>query len=476
MRTALLSALLAGGLAFALPAHAAEDPLAPLTVEEDPLAPLTGNEPTKPSKPAKPKPKPKPDKPKPPPVEKVEKPKPPPPEKPVEARRINADKIKISGVPPMALKVGQSATLTFKVTDPAGRPVNVELALTASAGTITAAVETAVGTYGATFAPPSTGTDSLAVVRAEVKNGVKPVFAEARISLTPPPPPIEPVSLIGPPSTEPEPKKPGPTPAKVAFAEAKGQAGEPVKVRFQLEDRQGNMVGPEGVTLKSTGGKFENIREESGTYVADFIPSNSGDVAVYAEVGGERIAGEGNVVVEAKGGSSKFGGAVGVFVGGLTNFGKVASPQFELNAEAKLFRVIRVGVLGGYAPAFASDVNEEPAGGNRVADFNFTVIPLMFRAAYQQPVGPIEITAGGMIGVAFVNGTAKPQGGGTEVSISRTELDMAAFVGGGLPLGPGILLVEIRASRLMIDYADAQIAVKGNLGGFSGALGYKFEF
>jgi len=197
-------------------------------------------------------------------------------------------------------------------------------------------------------------------------------------------------------------------------------------------------------------------------------------VRIFAEAGGERLSGGGSLSVRAAPAEVQFGFAAGLLVGGLTNYGKVISPQFELNVEAKLFSVLRLGVLAGYSPAFASGVQDQDA--LRTADFSFTVIPLMVRAAYQQAVGPISIFGGGMIGVAIVNGTATAQSTGAQLSFSQTPLDMAAFVGGGLPLGPGMLVLEIRASWMKLDYADESVVVKGNLGGFSGALGYKFEF
>jgi hypothetical protein len=482
----LLSALVIGGLVLARPAFGAEaDPLAPLT-EEDPLAPLTAD-PAKP-KPAKPRPKPKappPDRPaKPPPpekierVEKVEKPAKPPPEKVEVVRKINAERIKVSGVPPMPLKPGQSVTLTFKVMDPNGRAIPAELSLICNIGTITAPVETAPGIFSATFAPPASGQENIATIRADVRNGVKPVFSETKIGMVLPAPtaPTKPAIV----ATEPTVKRP--RPAKIAFADVpKVEGSDPVKVRFQVEDAQGNAIPPDGVALKAENGSFENVREESGTYVADFVPAKdgkTGDIGLYAEAGGgERLAGAGTITVSAAPTGGNFGVAAGLLVGALTNYGKVVSPQFELNVEAKIFHIIRLGVLAGYAPAFASGVSDTTQA--RQADFNFTLVPLMFRAAYQQGVGPIDIYAGGMIGVAIVSGTATGQNG-AKASISDVPLDMAAFVGGGLTLGPGMLVLEIRASYMKIDKADdpvnPTVKVKGNLGGFSGALGYKFEF
>ncbi len=486
MRT-LLSALVIGGLVFAArPTLAAEaDPLAPLT-EEDPLAPLTA-EPAKP-KPAKPKPRPKPpppDKPaRPPPPDKIEKAdkaaKPGKPDKVEVVRKVNADRIKVSGVPPMPLKPGQSATLTFKVMDANGRPVASELSLVCNIGTITAAVETAPGVFTATYAPPATGTDNIVTIRADVKNSQRPVYSETKLGVSLPPPAPPKPALV---AADPEARRP--RPAKIAFADVpKVQGTAPVKVRFQVEDEKGNVIPPDGVSLKAESGTFENVREESGTYVADFVPSpdgRSGDFGIYAESsGGERLAGAGTITVAAAttSGRGDFGVAAGILVGGLTNSGKLASAQIEINVEARIFRVVRVGVLAGFSPGFASGVvgkKEGQAVGQ--ADFNLNVIPLMVRAAYQQPVGPIEIYAGGMIGAGIVTGTGTPASGGDPQPINKVALDMAAFIGGGLPLGPGEIVLELRASWMQVGPAEGDpVRIQGNLGGFSGSLGYKFEF
>ncbi|MGC4115441.1 MAG: hypothetical protein QM765_12725 [Myxococcales bacterium] len=312
-----------------------------------------------------------------------------------------------------------------------------------------------------------------------MKNGVKPVFSETKIGMVLPAPPAPAKPAVV--ATEPAVKKP--RAAKVTFADVpKVEGSEPVKVHFQVEDSQGNVISPDGISLKAENGTFENVREESGTYVADFVPARdgkTGDFGIYAESGsGERLSGASTITVAAASKGGNFGVAAGLLVGALTNYGKVVSPQFELNVEAKLFHIIRLGVLAGYAPAFASGVSDTTQA--KTADFNFTLIPIMFRAAYQQGVGPIDIYAGGMIGVAVVSGTASMNG--ATANISDIPLDMAAFVGGGVALGPGMLVLEIRASYMKIDKADdpdpkiAKVHVRGNLGGFSGALGYKFEF
>ncbi|MBI5545174.1 MAG: hypothetical protein HY901_14895 [Deltaproteobacteria bacterium] len=183
-------------------------------------------------------------------------------------------------------------------------------------------------------------------------------------------------------------------------------------------------------------------------------------------------------------GSKTLGFGLGAYVGVLPNFGlKAASPRFEMNLELKVLRVIRLGALVGYFPASKAGVDEtvdpKQVVTVRQADFSFNVIPLLFRAAYQQPVGPIDLYGGGMIGVAFVSGKAVAVQSRTEASIEETPLNAAVFLGTGLTLGPGQVVLELRWSWLSLDYSDDVIDLSnepGKLGGLSGALGYKLEF
>ncbi|MBI5545173.1 MAG: hypothetical protein HY901_14890 [Deltaproteobacteria bacterium] len=276
MRSLILTALVSAALALALPAFATDDLLAPLVGPDDPLAPLT-SEPTKPKpKPGKPKPaKPAPGKPKPkPPV--VEPSDEPEVDKPPVTKKVNAERITVRGVPPMALKSGQSATLTFRILDGAGKPIAAELLLLTNVGTITAAVEVNPGVFTATYAAPASGHDTSAVVHAEVKNAARPTSFDTKIMLVLTPPETQPII-----ATEP---KHAPRPARVAFGDRlQATAGKTSTVRFQIEDEDGNPIVPADLKLRADSGRFENVREEGGSFVADYIAEDgAGEVTVMA--------------------------------------------------------------------------------------------------------------------------------------------------------------------------------------------------
>lgn len=448
MRSVLLSATLLGGL-IAVPAARAQDlpslpPLAPV----DPTDPLVPLKPLKPEDASRQRPaKAAPDK-------HVR------PSKLEPARKVDSASIVIRGVPSVPLKPGESAVLTVRVLDSAGKPTPCEISLTASPGTLTAPVGIAPGTFAATYAAPTSGMYTKARIHAEVKNAAA-VFAETSVAL-------EAAYLPT------EPKRP--KPARVVFADSlRTTAGQPVDVRFAIEDEAGNPLAPDGVTLRSEGGELAKIRSSKGAYLAELIPEagRTGPIFLYAEVGGERLVGEGTVLVsphEEKESSSRFG--FGAFVSGRTNFAKVATPEVDLHVDVRFLGVVRAGVLAGFAPASASSVAE--ANGAASADFTFRAIPVVGRLSLELPLGFVSVFAGGMAGVAIVRGDASKVGA-AKVTFSATPFTITGFAGAGIKLGPGYAGAEIRYGTLPIDVAPERLRLKGNLGGLGIAVGYRID-
>lgn len=441
-----LFALLAPASARAQLDLAPLSPLAPLA----PLAPLSPAKPEakKPPRPARPKPE-------------AARPKPQP------------DQLKLRG-PVVPLHPGESTTVRISVLDQFSKPIAAKLALSAARGTVTAPVETAPGQYLATYAAPANAEPGgSTTLKADVKGAAKPVSATLKISFAGSEAPAL-VSLVAAPKDEPRPQV---RPARIVFKE-KGEVrpGGSVLLRFRVLDDQGQPLPLEGVELKAEHGEL-SAPEESGTsYVVRYVPNDQGrgEIAIHASARGEPLTGEGIVLVHEPGTvaeQSRVGLDITAFAGGLTNFGKVSSPQFELAIEYALGRALRLGVLGGFSPAGAKAVQEN--GGSRQADFALSIIPLLARAGYNGPIGPVDLGFGGMAGVALVSGEVSA--GGAVQEFSAKPLALGLFANLGLPVGPGEALVELRMTRIQLDYQDPQVEVKGGLGGLSGAVGYRLE-
>ncbi|HCF61638.1 MAG TPA: hypothetical protein DFS52_27030 [Myxococcales bacterium] len=374
--------------------------------------------------------------------------------------------------PVVPLKPGESTTIHVKILDQLSQPYSARFKLTADRGTITAPVAMNPGQYLATYAAPSNAEPGgSAKIRAEVREGPKPVIGELTIGFAgSAPTPI--VSLVAPAGGD----RPEARPARVFFKEqVEVRAGQTALLKFRVLDSDDQPMPLSGVELKADGGTLSEPEEILGGYLVRYLPDadHSGEVRVRAEARGRPLDGEGLVIVKGSGLSGRgerLGLDLSAFAGGLTNFGAVASPQFEL-ALAYALSNLRLGVLGGFSPAGAEQVTE--LAGSRQASFSFTIIPIVARAGMNWVLGPIDVSAGGMAGLALVS--AEVDAAGVTESFSEKLLDLGLYAGAGLPLGPGAAVLELRMTHIKLDHQDPRINVKGQLGGLSGALGYRLE-
>ncbi|MFN7131566.1 MAG: hypothetical protein ACK4N5_05750 [Myxococcales bacterium] len=408
-------------------------------------------------------------------------------------------KLAITG-PTEPIKAEQRVNLNITVTDAAGETVAAQIKITSDYGIVTPPIEMDPGEFMCTFvAPAKLPEGGTAIVKATVTSPATPKPVAAQVVLTfvkPPPPAVAKVEPKKEPKPEPKapPKQPliatdlGGTPAgkpvRVVFADDKLaiRPGQTATVRFKVEDENGQPVPADAVSLKSPNGTFGAIRSEGGMYVADYSPApdQRGELRVFAESNGEGLLGDTMVLVEKPGliaEENRIGLDVSGYAGGLTNFGKMATPSFELAVDYHVTEAIRAGVLGGLSPTSATVTSGRPGQPTppnaRTAEFSLAIIPVLARAAYVQTVGPVDVYAGGAVGAAFVSGTIKTAASTKDFSTLAPQF--GAFAGAGLPLGPGVALVEVRMSHAAIKFEDATTTVTGNVGGLSGALGYKLE-
>ena len=452
MNTAKLSTIVA--LCGALAAS-------PARAQDISVVPLVPSQPKPEKKPGK-KPAPRTQRPEP------KKPKPAAVAAPQEKPR--PDQLSLRG-PVVPLKPGESTTINVKVLDQFSQPIAARIRLTADRGTVTAPVAMNPGQYLATYAAPATvQPGSRATITAEIQGLAKPVgtlslsFASAE-----PPPPI--ASLIA--GSDERPEVP---PVRIVFKDrAEVRPGQTALLKFRILDKDGQPVPLGGVELRADDGELSEPEEIPGGYAVRYAPGEQhrGEIAIRARAGNRPLQGEGSVLVQASGivpEKQRLGLDISAFAGGLTNFGEVATPQFELALEYALSK-LRLGVLGGFSPAGANQVVEQ--GGSRKADFSFRIIPLVARAGVVWVVGPVDVSAGGTAGLALVS--AEVNAGGATQQFSEKLPNLGLFAGLGVPVGPGSVLFEVRATRIKLDHQDEQVNVKGQLGGLSGALGYKFE-
>ncbi|MGI5861470.1 MAG: hypothetical protein ACOX6T_05365 [Myxococcales bacterium] len=373
--------------------------------------------------------------------------------------------------PVVPLKPGESTTIHVKILDQLSQPYSARFTLTADRGTITAPVAMNKGQYLATYAaPPDAEPGGSAKIRAEVREGAKPVVGELDIGFAGSAP--APAARVATAASD----KLEVRPARVFFKEqVEVRAGQTALLKFRVLDDDGEPMPLSGVELKADGGTLSEPEEIAGGYLVRYVPApdHSGEVRVRAEVGGRPLKGEGLVIVKGSGLSGRgerLGLDISAFAGGLTNFGAVASPQFEL-ALAYALSNLRLGVLGGFSPAGADQVTE--LAGSRQASFSFTIVPIVARAGMTWVLGPIDVSAGGMAGLALVS--AEVNAAGATERFSEKLLDLGLYAGAGLPLGPGAAVLELRMTHIKLDHQDARVNVKGQLGGLSAALGYRLE-
>lgn len=397
-------------------------------------------------------------------------------------------KVVITG-PTEPLKAEQRADLTIAVTDAAGEPISVTLRISSDFGLVTPPLELDPGEYRTTYIAPAKlpegGAAIVKVVVAEPKVA-KPPSAQLMLTFEAEPPPAlaerppAGMKVIDLTTASDQPGRP----ARVVFAEERVdiRPGQSVTVRFKIEDENGREVPGHDVKLRSPTGTFSEIREKDGMYVAKYSPDDDqrGEVRLFAEVGGESLVGESVVVIEKPGlvpEQRRIGVDLTGYAGGLTNFGKMMTPSFELAADYQITSSFRIGVLGGLSPTsaeVASGKRGEAVPANpRQAEIGMKIIPVLARLTYLRPVGPIDLFAGAAAGAAFVDGTVTTAN--SQKEFSDIAPHFAGFAGIGLPLGPGVALLEVRMSHASVSFSDETTTVTGNVGGLSGALGYRLE-
>ncbi len=376
--------------------------------------------------------------------------------------------------PVAPVKPGQSVSLFLRLFDGMSQPATGKVALKADIGVVTEPVENAPGQFTATYqAPEDAPPGGSTAIKAELKNGAKPVSAQVTITFTGTP--VRSVAAVAEPETSQR------LPTRIIFAgPIKTRSGKAARLNFRLEDDKGEPVDFKGVVLRSDSGLVTNVKRTDDGYTALFTPTedSEGELSVVAEANGEALNGRGVVVVERSAARAGEGGGAGVDVsalaGGLSNLGKIASAQLELVLEKRIAGSWRLGALAGFAPEKANDLADST--GVTPASFSFSVVPLLLRAGWGQRTGPVDLHVVAMGGVALVSGSTSSFGG--PASFSKTVPCFGAAAGAGLPVGPGDVLVELRMTSAPFQYRDDahhfEIA-RGNLGGLSGAIGYRLE-
>ncbi len=134
----------------------------------------------------------------------------------------------------------------------------------------------------------------------------------------------------------------------------------------------------------------------------------------------------------------------------------------EVGVRARLGELISLDLgaqLSGTArPLIGRDGNK----------YRVTVVPLQLRAGLVFETGTMRPYFGGALGAAAIHTREDARAAGLKTQTVRPA--WAAFVGTGIELGPGEVLVEVAFSRDELDSDD----LDGSLGGLMFSLGYRF--
>lgn len=243
-------------------------------------------------------------------------------------------------------------------------------------------------------------------------------------------------------------------------------------VYVDVEDRVGNPVADEAVSLSASEGRIGSLRARpDGTLVAEYVPEPSDrprSVEITAEVATLRSSAR----LEIAPRPVRF--TLGAWGGVQTNFGSVLAPVVGVDGDLRVRSrltgeslMLRVG-LSRYQ--FARDVS---TGAGPQASLASAVYPVTLAALLRQDRGRFGLWggAGGMVAVQ----TLDVGFGSQQIDRGVRALGGPALVGGaGVRLFGGEALATVQASWLPVDAGDAGFS--GNIGGLASGLGYRLVF
>ncbi len=409
--------------------------------------------------------------------------------------------------PRRVVNPGDPVTISVSLSSEGGGPASGTLKLRTDTGRAILPVEDGPGLYTATFSIPSDMAPGGSVtVNATVNPmpGVpgKTLQASLKIPIGQQPGSEEFVAAPAAPPVKTAPK--GPLHA-VFEAGLTARKQHTKRITFTLQDQDGDAWTPDDVVASVDVGQIKGVARDGKRFVADYeAPDTAGNEAqIKVAVGGKEIDGSGYVVIQARGrGPDALGLTTSLLLGGMTNFGSVTAPDFELVAMYSIRAVkgLRVGGFVGLSPTGAQvspgcpQSASVPAAsytgkpgcpaqsgvpfvttGTAQQPVSIRGTPVALRADWGVPFGEADVYIGGSLGLMLVSGTANGTGGAPN-NFLAPAFYKAVYGGIAYPLGPGSINGEVRWSDARFDGGTSQVEVTGNFGGPTALVGYQMEF
>lgn len=357
---------------------------------------------------------------------------------------------------------GATVPVSLELKDAQGRPTDVDVLLTASAGELTRPISGGPGRRVARWtAPlelPASGTVRLSARVTWAAAGEAPAHAELDVPIE-----LDPAQRV------------------VAEVPAEVAAGSVQRFEFQTLTTAGGPGRVDRPSVVASSGSVLGVEPVgAGRWQLRWqAPSELGEVAFRVDGGkGQLSGGWGTNVVASVGGeageTAEPRGFVGAFAGLSTNLGSVATVQGSAVLLARVAGWLRVGAdVGVDVPR---SVTVAGNAGAPEATLQVARIPLHARLGVGTRLGAVELWAGGAAGVARLQGSLKVPGH-ADVRLDAFRPDVGGHVGLGLPLGPGLLALEGRHTWAPVKVTTADgITVHGSAGGLEVALGYGISF
>jgi len=239
-----------------------------------------------------------------------------------------------------------------------------------------------------------------------------------------------------------------------------------VTVQIELFDRGGQPVMGEVPSLSVDAGTIGAPRPSTGGgYVATYTPDPDAvprDVTITARAGSGKAVGSARLRLTPP----PVRAALGVAVGGTTNFGRLVSPYLSLDADLRLpidpF-FLRIGVAG-YGTARTVETTYGTSR-NRI-----TLFPVTLAALYRPHRGRVPIWIGLGAQIAPYYTSVVFDGAPLPARQGALGPGLTAIFGIGRRIGPYEAIAELRPT-LISGSSDA--GVSGQLGGVSLVLGFR---
>jgi hypothetical protein len=360
--------------------------------------------------------------------------------------------------PPRPLQPGALSTLSIRLLDADGQPVDGDVQLQASAGEVGLALQVDTGLYTAPYTAPRSSRAAAVQVTARGRSTPEDplVAGEAKVALASPS--VVKVSLSA-------------VPATLA-------PGQEVEVTFQALDAQGNRAALERFEPTATVGEWVDLKPgaKPGSWTALYrAPAAGGPVTLGARDAEGLLAGtaEAKIAPAESGESPRYW--LGPSVGFASNLGQLSTPSLAVVGMVRPLGILGVGALVGYRPGLTKQVPADAAGGPE-GTLSLSRLSAHLRVGVIVPVGPLDVQAGAQGGATRMSGSLQVSSLHETAGLGKWVPEVGGYAGAGVRLGPGSLGVELRATWARVDVTEQLVHVTGSVGGVDASVQYLFAF